>query len=170
MRAAFSAPSPLPSFPSPASRHVKPAAHRWGRRRAAAACRQTGWQYAAQVDYTTRTTPGKTAPAPATRCIRKYTARKIREKSATVDCKLFHNCIVANYCTFSAPSSSVQCALYLKYCYHPTTIQFCKLFSQYFWYNGTIFFTVFPGFSERYPEYAEPGRAETRQERTSHRR
>ena len=43
----------------------------------------------------------------------------------------------------SPPSSTlVQCALYTKYCYHPTTILFCKLFSQHFWYNGTIFFTV----------------------------
>ena len=33
-------------------------------------------------------------------------------------------------------------ALYPKYCNQPTTILFCKLFSQYFWYNGTIFFTV----------------------------
>ena len=41
------------------------------------------------------------------------------------------------------PSPLVQCALYPKYCYHPTTILFCKLFSQYFGYNGTIFFTVY---------------------------
>ena len=54
----------------------------------------------------------------------------------------FHYRIVANYCTFPSPLTLVQYALYSKYYYPPTTIPFCKLFSQYFSYIYTIFFTV----------------------------
>ena len=55
----------------------------------------------------------------------------------------FHNRIVGNYCTFPAPSHLVQYALYPKYCYPPSTILYCKLFSQYFVCNATLFFTVY---------------------------
>ena len=41
------------------------------------------------------------------------------------------------------PHLLVQYALYPKYCCPSTTTLFCKLFPQYFGYNGTIFFTVY---------------------------
>ena len=73
------------------------------------------------------------------------TARKFHNRSTIItDCKLFSQSHYRELLYLPRPPSPlVQYALYPKYCYHPTTILFCKLFSQYFWYNNsTTFFTV----------------------------
>ena len=68
----------------------------------------------------------------------KHTARKIHNKSTIMDCKLFSQSDCRELPYFPRPPGTTR--IVPEILLLPTTILFCKLFSQYFGYNGTIFF------------------------------